>query len=73
MATPEAEAMLKAYGISTQQMQESISALAQTEPIYIVLNILSMNVTVGIILSLPAAAIMRRAVRPGSHRQQTNS
>mgnify|MGYP001157716688 FL=1 len=73
MATPEAEAMLKAYGISTQQMQESISALAQTEPIYIVLNILSMNVTVGIILSLPAAAIMRRAVRPGSHGQQTNS
>ena len=73
MATPEAEAMLKAYGISTQQMQESISALAQTEPIYIVLNILSMNVTVGIILSLPAAAIMKRAARPGSHGQQTNS
>ena len=70
MATPEAEAMLKAYGISTQ---ESISALAQTEPIYIVLNILSMNVTVGIILSLPAAAIMKRSARPGSHGQQTNS
>lgn len=73
MNTPEAEAMLKAYGISTQQMQESISALAQTAPIYIVLNILSMNVTAGIILSLPVAAIMKRAAQPGSHQTQTNS
>ena len=69
MSTPEATAMLKAYGMSGQQLQESINLLAQTEPIYIVLNILSMNVTCGIVLSLPAAAIIKRKALPGSKQQ----
>ena len=73
MSTPEATAMLKAYGMSGQQLQESINLLAQTEPIYIVLNILSMNVTCGIILSLPVAAIMKRSATNGSNQHPTNS
>lgn len=73
MSPPEATAMLKAYGMSGQQLQESINLLAQTEPIYIVLNILSMNVTCGIILSLPVAAIMKRSATNGSNQHPTNS
>ena len=60
MSTPEAAAMMKAYGVDAQQMGQSISLLAQTDPIYIVLNILSMNVTAGVLMSLPVAAIVKR-------------
>ena len=67
--TPEAAAMLEAYGMSKQQMQQAISEMAQTDPIYIVLNILSMNVTCGIVLSLPVAAILKRKALPGSKQQ----
>ena len=68
-STPEAASMLEAYGMGKQQMQQAISEMAQTDPIYIVLNILSMNVTCGIVLSLPAAAIIKRKALPGSKQQ----
>ena len=70
MATPEAAMMMKAYGIDAKQMSESISLMAQTDPIYIVLNILSMNVTIGIILSIPVAAILKRNAPAGRPRHQ---
>lgn len=64
MDTPEAEAMMGAYGITKQQMTENLSLLGQTEPIYIVLNILTMNLFAGVIMSLPSAAIMKRSALP---------
>lgn len=60
LSTPEAAAMIKAYGVSTQQMNESLAALRQAKPIYIVLNILTFNLTIGVIMSLPVAAMMKR-------------
>ena len=70
MSTPEAAAMLEASGMDAAQMSASISALAQTDPIYIVLNILSMNVTFGIMLSIPAAAIIKKNAPAGHPTRQ---
>ncbi len=57
---PEIAESLRASGISEQQMNEYIRMLGQAEPIHIALNVLSMNVLVGIILSIPVAAILKR-------------
>ena len=43
-----------------KQVTEGINELGNTSPIMIALNIMTMNITVGILLSLPVAAITRR-------------
>ena len=59
MSTPEAEQLIKQYGM-TEQINESLSQLAQTRPIDLALNMLTTNIMLGIMLGLPIAAIMKR-------------
>lgn len=60
LSAPETVEIMKAYGVTAGQMEENLSLLQQTKPIYLVFNILTFNLTAGIIMSLPVAAIMRR-------------
>jgi hypothetical protein len=58
MSTPEAEAMLKQYGMG-QAMAESLQQLQSMRPIDMALNVLTMLIMLGVVLGLPIAALMR--------------
>ena len=60
MATDEAKTMMKAYGLTAKQVSDSLNELASTSPIMIALNIMTMNITIGILLSLPVATLTRK-------------
>jgi len=59
LSTPEAEEMIKQYGMA-DSLGESLHELQQMRPIDIAINILTFNISLGIILGLPIAAWMRR-------------
>ena len=60
MATDEAKTMMKAYGLTAKEVTDSLNELASTSPIMIALNIMTMNITIGILLSLPVATLTRK-------------
>ncbi|MGN0282311.1 MAG: DUF4199 domain-containing protein [Prevotella sp.] len=60
MSTDEAQTMLKAYGLTAKQVKDSLNEMAATSPIMIVLNIMTMNITIGILMSLPVAAMTKK-------------
>ena len=61
LSSQEAQEMIKAYGLTMKQVTEGINELGNTSPIMIALNIMTMNITIGIMLSLPVAAITKRS------------
>ena len=63
MSTDEAKAMMKAYGLTAKQVKDSLNELGSTSPIMIALNIMTMNITIGIFLSMPVAALTRKRKR----------
>lgn len=65
MSTPEAEQIIKAYGLSEREMTESLNMLQDISPIMIALNIMAMNITVGLVLSIPMALWARRSGNGG--------
>ncbi len=65
-STPEAEIVLKAYGITKQQANDSVAAFAGTSAILIAVNILTINLFIGLIMSIPSALVMRRTAKPQS-------
>ena len=63
LSTPEAKQMIEQYGIQ-QSMQESLEQMGQLRPIDYALNVLTVNILVGMVLGLPIAAMLqRRAVK----------
>lgn len=58
MSTSEAKQVMNIYKIANE-MEDGISAFARLTPIEKALNFLTMNLTVGAILSFPIAAIMK--------------
>lgn len=60
MSTHEAKEMMKAYGLTAKQVKDSLNELGNTSPIMIALNIMTMNITIGILLSMPVAALTKR-------------
>ena len=59
MSTPEAKQMIEQYGIK-ETMDESMELMGQLRPIDYALNVLTVNIMVGVVLGLPIAALMRR-------------
>lgn len=57
-STPEAKNMMKAMQAG-EQIKNGINLLASLRPIEIVFEFLSMNISIGILLSVPIAALMR--------------
>ena len=61
LSSPEAQAMLKAYGLTAKEAMDNLNELSQTSAILIATNIMVMNLLIGVILSLPVAAATKRA------------
>ena len=59
ISTPEAKQMIEHYGMQ-KAMTESMEMMGQMRPIDYALNVLTVNIVVGIILGLPIAALMQR-------------
>ncbi len=57
-STPEAKNMMKAIAAGNQ-IKDGINLLGSLRPIEIVFEFLSMNISLGIIISVPIAAIMK--------------
>ena len=59
LSSPEAKQAFAQYGLA-EALSENMQMLSELRPIDFALNVLTMNITVGIILGLPVAALMRR-------------
>ena len=59
LSSPEARQAVEQYGV-TESLNETIQMMGEMRPIDYALNVLTVNITVGIILGLPVAALMRR-------------
>ena len=57
--TEEGRQMMKVYGMA-DEINQSMEELAKMRPIDYAVNMLSINITIGLILGLPIAAVMRR-------------
>ncbi len=60
LSTPEAEMMMKAYGMTAQQVDDAMAAFRDTSAIAIAANVLSMNIIIGFILSIPVGLLMKK-------------
>lgn len=56
---PETQQMIESAGLSRKDMDEALAQMQQTSPITMALNIMTFNITVGILLS-PIAALFTR-------------
>ena len=62
LGTKEGKQLIELYGLA-DQLQANLKALAEMRPIDYAVNMLSVNITIGMILGLPIAAIMRRELK----------
>lgn len=61
LSSPEMKQAMQAYGMTADQLMEGLTEFANTSPIMTALNIMTMNITIGLIFSLPVSFITRRA------------
>ena len=61
LSSPEMKQAMQAYGMTADQLMEGLKEFANTSPIMTALNIMTMNITIGLICSLPVSLITRRA------------
>ena len=69
MSTPEAKQLLNIYKMANE-MYDGIAAFARLTPIEKSLNFLTMNISIGLILSFPIAAIMKSTVKIDNNNQE---
>jgi len=60
LSSPEAKEMLLQSGL-TGQVEESMHMFAELRPIDFALNVLTVNITLGIVLGLPIALLLKRS------------
>ena len=63
MSSPESKKMIEHYGMG-QALNESLDMMRQMRPIDYALNVLTMNISLGIVLGMPIAALMQRRLPP---------
>jgi hypothetical protein len=68
MSTPEAKQLMNLYKVANE-MEDGISAFARLTAIEKALNFLTMNITIGFILSFPIAAIMKSKVKLNNNQE----
>ena len=61
LSSPEMKQAMQAYGMTADQLMEGLKEFANTSPIMTALNIMTMNITIGLIFSLPVSLFTRRA------------
>ena len=65
LSSSEMKEAMKVYGITYEQMMQGVKEFADASPIMTALNIMTMNITIGIFLSLPVALVVKRGVKSG--------
>ena len=60
LLTKEGKQIIELYGLA-DQLQENLKTLAEMRPIDYAVNMLSVNITIGLLLALPIAAVYKRA------------
>ena len=60
VSSPEAKLALEQYGLQ-QTMTENLDAMAKMRPIDYAVNVLTVNILIGIVLGLPIGALMQRS------------
>ncbi|MGM9778613.1 MAG: DUF4199 domain-containing protein, partial [Prevotella sp.] len=60
LSSPEMKQAMEVYGMTADQLTQGLKEFADASPIMTALNIMTMNITVGLILSLPVSLITRR-------------
>jgi len=68
LASPENKTVIEQYGLQ-QTIDESMQSLAEMRPIDYALNVLTVNITLGIVLGLPIAALTRKETRTIENRK----
>ena len=71
ICSPEAQAILKAYGMTKYDIGEMLTQLQRITPLSFALNVMSMNITIGILLSIPVALVCRKTGKRKFNNQQT--
>ena len=61
VSSPEAKQALEQYGLQ-QTMNENLEMMSQMRPIDYAVNVLTVNIFIGIVLGLPIGAVMQRKV-----------
>ena len=61
LSSTEMKQAMQAYGMTADQLMEGLKEFANASPIMTALNIMTMNITIGLIFSLPVSLITRRA------------
>ena len=62
MSSPESKQVLEQYGMQ-QTMSESLEMMGQMRPIDYALNVLTVNIVIGLVLGLPIAALMKKGCK----------
>ena len=60
LSSPDMKQTIEQYGV-LEQLNESFHLMSEMRPIDYALNVLTVNITIGILLGLPVAALMRRS------------
>ncbi len=60
LSSPEAGPLLKAYGLDMKQVDMALAELREISPIFFAVNVLTTNIMIGAVLSIPAAAILKK-------------
>ena len=60
LSSPEMKEAIKMYGMTSDQLTQGLKEFADASPIMTALNIMTMNITIGLILSLPVSLVTRR-------------
>lgn len=61
--TPEFKTMMQAYGMTPADVRAAIDMLAKLRPIDIAFQFMSINIIMGIIISLPVAAMVKSDIK----------
>ncbi len=67
MQSEQGRQMLKLYGM-TEQMKQGLEQMSEMRPIDHALNMLTINISAGILLGLPVAALLQRKVEVKSEK-----
>ena len=62
LSSPEARQVIEQYGMQ-QTMTESLEMMGQMRPIDYALNVLTVNIVIGIVLGFPIAALMKKGCK----------
>lgn len=63
--SPEGRQLLEGYGLTGKEMADSLQSLAEMRPIDFALNVLTGNLTIGLLVGVPLAGLLKSRMATG--------